>query len=81
MRLLRHLTSAGPAYAALQPDGTAREVTGDPFANTHRVTDRVVTLGNDSPRSSSPALLLRPALNGRRLSVALISLVHQQATP
>ena len=45
MRLIRHVTSAGPAYAALQPDGTALEVTGDPLAGTHRVTDHVVTPG------------------------------------
>lgn len=45
MRLLRHLAPSGPAYAALQPDGTAFEVTGDPLAGTHRVTDRAVTPG------------------------------------
>ncbi len=45
MKLIRHLTSTGPAYAALQPDGTALQITGDPLAGTHRVTDRVVTLG------------------------------------
>ena len=26
MKILRHLTVAGPAYAALQPDGSAREI-------------------------------------------------------
>jgi 2-keto-4-pentenoate hydratase/2-oxohepta-3-ene-1,7-dioic acid hydratase in catechol pathway len=31
MRLIRHLTSAGPAYASLQPDGTALPLAGDPF--------------------------------------------------
>ncbi|HEY9248370.1 MAG TPA: fumarylacetoacetate hydrolase family protein [Rariglobus sp.] len=45
MKLIRHLTSAGPAYAALQPDGSALEVIGDPLAATHRVTDRSVALG------------------------------------
>jgi 2-keto-4-pentenoate hydratase/2-oxohepta-3-ene-1,7-dioic acid hydratase in catechol pathway len=45
MKLLRHLTPAGPAYAALQPDGSALAVEGDPLAGTHRVTDRPVALG------------------------------------
>src|SRR4051812_38029436 len=45
MRLIRHLTPAGPAYATLQPNGTALEVSGDPQAGTHRVTERVVTIG------------------------------------
>jgi 2-keto-4-pentenoate hydratase/2-oxohepta-3-ene-1,7-dioic acid hydratase in catechol pathway len=44
MRLIRHQTSNGPAYAALQPDGTAREITGDLFGE-FRVTDRVVKPG------------------------------------
>jgi len=45
MRLIRHLTPSGPTYAALQPDGTALEISGDPLANTHRLTDRVVAVG------------------------------------
>ena len=45
MRLIRHLTPAGPAYAALQPDGTTVEISGDPLANTHRRTERIVALG------------------------------------
>lgn len=44
MKLLRHLTPQGPAYAALQPDGSARAVDGDLFGNW-RVSDRVVPLG------------------------------------
>jgi len=44
MKLLRHLTPSGPAYAALQPDGSARAVTGDIFGD-FQVTDQVVTLG------------------------------------
>ena len=44
MRILRHLTPTGPAYAALQPDGTAREISGDIFGD-FRVTDRVVQPG------------------------------------
>ena len=45
MRLIRHLSPAGPAYAALQPDGSALEIAGDPLAGTHRLTDRVVVPG------------------------------------
>ncbi|MBI5767528.1 MAG: fumarylacetoacetate hydrolase family protein [Verrucomicrobia bacterium] len=44
MRLLRHLTPSGPAYAALQSDGSAREIAGDIYGD-FRVTDRVVTPG------------------------------------
>ena len=32
MLFIRHLTINGPAYAALQPDGSALALTGDPFA-------------------------------------------------
>jgi len=44
MRLIRHQGPDGPAYAALQPDGTARAVAGDLFGD-FRVTDRVVKPG------------------------------------
>ena len=44
MKILRHLTPHGPAYAALQPDNTAHEITGD-ILGAFRVTDRVVVLG------------------------------------
>ncbi len=44
MKILRHLTPPGPAYAALQPDGSARAISGDLFGD-YRVTDRVVTPG------------------------------------
>ena len=44
MKLIRHLTPAGPAQAALQPDGTARAVEGD-LLGRWRVTDRAVTPG------------------------------------
>ncbi len=44
MRIIRHLTPAGPAYAALQPNGSAREIAGDIYGD-FRVTDRVVTPG------------------------------------
>ena len=39
MRIIRHLTPAGPAYAALVSDGSTREIAGDilgEFALTHR---------------------------------------------
>jgi len=44
MRLIRHLTPAGPAHAALQPDGSAREIAGDVLSD-FTVTDRTVTPG------------------------------------
>jgi 2-keto-4-pentenoate hydratase/2-oxohepta-3-ene-1,7-dioic acid hydratase in catechol pathway len=44
MRIIRHLSPAGPAYAALQTDGSAREITGDLFG-AFRVTDKVVAPG------------------------------------
>jgi 2-keto-4-pentenoate hydratase/2-oxohepta-3-ene-1,7-dioic acid hydratase in catechol pathway len=44
MRIIRHLTPSGPAYAALQADGSAREIAGDLFGS-FRSTDRVVKPG------------------------------------
>ena len=44
MKIIRHLSPTGPAYASLQPDGSAREITGDLFGD-FTVTDRVVTPG------------------------------------
>jgi 2-keto-4-pentenoate hydratase/2-oxohepta-3-ene-1,7-dioic acid hydratase in catechol pathway len=44
MKLIRHLTSSGPAYAALQADGSAREIAGDIFGD-FRVTDRAIRPG------------------------------------
>lgn len=44
MKLIRHLTPSGPAYAALQPDGSARAVTGD-LATGFRATDQSVKPG------------------------------------
>ena len=44
MKLIRHLTPSGPAYAALQADGSARAVTGD-ILGDFRVTDQVVKPG------------------------------------
>jgi 2-keto-4-pentenoate hydratase/2-oxohepta-3-ene-1,7-dioic acid hydratase in catechol pathway len=44
MKIIRHLTSCGPAYAALMPGG-AREIRGDIFGD-YVVTDRTVIPGN-----------------------------------
>jgi 2-keto-4-pentenoate hydratase/2-oxohepta-3-ene-1,7-dioic acid hydratase in catechol pathway len=44
VKIIRHLTPSGPACAALQPDGSAREIAGDIFGD-FRVTDRVVAPG------------------------------------
>jgi len=44
MKIIRHLTSRGPAYAALSTDGTAHEIQGDIFAD-YVVTNRVVSPG------------------------------------
>jgi 2-keto-4-pentenoate hydratase/2-oxohepta-3-ene-1,7-dioic acid hydratase in catechol pathway len=44
MKLIRHLTSSGPALAALQPDGSACAITGDLFGEWS-ITDSVVTPG------------------------------------
>ena len=60
MKLIRHLTPSGPAYAALQPDGSAREVTGD-ILGDFRVTDRVV----------QPGKLLAPILPTNILCIGL----------
>jgi 2-keto-4-pentenoate hydratase/2-oxohepta-3-ene-1,7-dioic acid hydratase in catechol pathway len=44
MQLIRHLTPNGPGYAALQPDGSARAIDGDPFGE-FLLTDRRITPG------------------------------------
>jgi len=44
MKIIRHLTPSGPAYAALQPDGSALEITGDLYGD-YQVTDRTVEQG------------------------------------
>jgi 2-keto-4-pentenoate hydratase/2-oxohepta-3-ene-1,7-dioic acid hydratase in catechol pathway len=64
MRFIRHLSPAGPAYAALQSDGTAREIVGDIFGD-FRVTDRVVTPGK-LLAPVEPASLLAIGLNYRK---------------
>jgi 2-keto-4-pentenoate hydratase/2-oxohepta-3-ene-1,7-dioic acid hydratase in catechol pathway len=44
VKLIRHLTPTGPAYAALQPDGSARAVTGD-ILGDFKVTAQAVKPG------------------------------------
>jgi 2-keto-4-pentenoate hydratase/2-oxohepta-3-ene-1,7-dioic acid hydratase in catechol pathway len=44
MRIIRHLTPTGPAYAALQPDNSARGIRGDIFGD-FAVTDEKVAPG------------------------------------
>jgi len=44
MRIIRHLGPSGPAYAALQADGSARDISGDLFG-AFSATDRIVTPG------------------------------------
>jgi len=44
MKIVRHLTPAGPAHAALQPDGSARAITGDLFGEWH-VTSEAIAPG------------------------------------
>lgn len=60
MRLIRHLTPAGPSYAAFQPDGDVREILGDIFGD-FRVTDRVV----------NPGKLLAPVAPANLLAIGL----------
>ncbi|MDD2765544.1 MAG: fumarylacetoacetate hydrolase family protein, partial [Opitutaceae bacterium] len=60
MRLIRHLTPAGPAYAALQPDGTAWEIAGNIFGD-FRITDRTV----------KPGRLLAPVVPVNLLAIGL----------
>jgi len=64
VKIIRHLTSAGPAYAALQADGSAREITGDLFGH-YRATERKVPLGK-TLAPVTPSNLLCIGLNYRR---------------
>jgi 2-keto-4-pentenoate hydratase/2-oxohepta-3-ene-1,7-dioic acid hydratase in catechol pathway len=64
MHLLRHLSPTGPAYAALQLDGSARAIAGDIFGD-FRVTDEVVPLGKRLA-PVVPVNLLCIGLNYRR---------------
>jgi len=60
MKIIRHLTATGPAHAALQPDGSAREITGD-ILGDFKVTDRVV----------KPGKLLAPLVPPNILAIGL----------
>jgi 2-keto-4-pentenoate hydratase/2-oxohepta-3-ene-1,7-dioic acid hydratase in catechol pathway len=64
MKIIRHLTSSGPAYAALESDGTAREISGDLFGDFH-VSDRRVAPGKRLA-PLPPTNLLCIGLNYRR---------------
>ena len=61
MKLIRHLTPSGPAYAALQPDGSARAVEGD-LLGEWRVTDKTVILGQRLA-PIAPAMIVCIGLN------------------
>lgn len=60
MKIIRHLTSSGPAFAALQADGSAREITGDIYGAC-KVTDKVV----------QPGKLLAPIVPAQILCIGL----------
>ena len=64
MKLIRHLTPAGPAWAALQPDGSARAVAGD-LLGEYRVTDQTVQPGKRLA-PLQPSNLLCIGLNYRK---------------
>jgi 2-keto-4-pentenoate hydratase/2-oxohepta-3-ene-1,7-dioic acid hydratase in catechol pathway len=64
VKLIRHLTPAGPAWAALQSDGTARAIAGD-LLGDFRVTDRNVSPGKRLA-PLQPANLLCIGLNYRK---------------
>jgi 2-keto-4-pentenoate hydratase/2-oxohepta-3-ene-1,7-dioic acid hydratase in catechol pathway len=64
MRIIRHLAASVPAYAALQPDGSAREVLGAPFG-PFVATDRAVRPGK-LLAPVSPVNILAIGLNYRR---------------
>lgn len=65
MRLIRHLTASGPAYAALDSEGLAVEIEGDPFQGGVRLTQRRVTLGKRLA-PVSPVNILGIGLNYRK---------------
>jgi 2-keto-4-pentenoate hydratase/2-oxohepta-3-ene-1,7-dioic acid hydratase in catechol pathway len=64
MRIIRHLTPSGPAYAALQADGSARAITGDLFGS-FRETGTAVKPGKILA-PVSPVNILAIGLNYRR---------------
>lgn len=60
MKLIRHQTPSGPAYADLQPDGSAKEISGDIYG-TYQLTGKVVT----------PGKLLAPIVPSNILGIGL----------
>jgi 2-keto-4-pentenoate hydratase/2-oxohepta-3-ene-1,7-dioic acid hydratase in catechol pathway len=56
MKLIRHLFAGAPAYAALQPDGTAQEIAGDIFGEFH-LTGRVFKAGKRLAPVAPPNIL------------------------
>jgi 2-keto-4-pentenoate hydratase/2-oxohepta-3-ene-1,7-dioic acid hydratase in catechol pathway len=60
MKIIRHLSPSGPAYAALQPDGSAREITGS-VLGAFTATDRPV----------KPGKLLAPIVPPNILAIGL----------
>ena len=65
MKIIRHLSPTGPAYAALQPDGSTRAITGDLWGDFH-VSDQAVT----------PGKLLAPVVPTNLLAVGLNYVEH-----
>lgn len=66
MKIIRHLSPAGPAYAALQPDGTALALAGDLFSpGGPSLTSERVTPGK-LLAPVSPPNILGVGLNYRR---------------
>jgi len=64
LKIIRHLGPSGTAYAALQPDGSAREIAGDLFGS-FQATDRVVKPGKILA-PLAPSNILGIGLNYRR---------------
>jgi 2-keto-4-pentenoate hydratase/2-oxohepta-3-ene-1,7-dioic acid hydratase in catechol pathway len=61
VKIIRHLTPHGAAYASLQPDGSAHEITGD-ILGTFSVTDKPVALGRRLA-PITPACIVAVGLN------------------
>ncbi|HEY5079673.1 MAG TPA: fumarylacetoacetate hydrolase family protein [Opitutaceae bacterium] len=64
MKIIRYMGPSGPAYAALQPDGSAREISGDLFGSFH-ATDKSVKPGKILA-PVSPVNILAIGLNYRK---------------
>src|SRR5271154_6993552 len=64
MKIIRHLTPSGPAYASIQPDGSAREISGDIFGS-YKETEKAVRPGKILA-PVSPVNILAIGLNYRK---------------